>query len=188
MKLPYSVTEDIIAKVRAIPKDQILDMKNELQVAEPVLFKWAKDSVKEEIREIRYSGITMPSEESVKYVGAMLLQAKIEGFLIGLMSQDREWSNRFLLDDHSSDVPYIRPVTALLEGQLDKKFYDKIEKTMSAEESRDLTHWKNKALQAHRDHVQKQASLQKASSFFNKDDDPPSKPGVSPSPNVDITP
>jgi len=188
MKLPYSVTEDIISKVRAIPKDRIIDMKNELQVAEPVLFKWAKDSVKEEIREIRYSGVTMPSEESVKYVGSIILQAKIEGFLIGLMSQDREWSNRFLLDDHSSDCPYTNPVNALLEGQLDKKHYEKLEKTMTEEERHDITHWKNGALQAHKEFIQKQSSLKKAASFFNKDDDTPVKPNVSPSPNVDITP
>jgi len=189
MKLPYSVTEDIIAKVRSIPKDRIVDMKNELQVAEPVLFKWAKDSVKEEIREIRYSGVTMPSEDSVKYVGSIILQAKIEGFLIGLMSQDREWSNRFLLDDHSSDVPYIRPVTALLEGQLDKKYYDRIEKTMTEEERRDTTHWKNRALTAHKEYIQKQAALNKASSFFNRDDDSPPKPvAPSPTPELGITP
>ena len=191
MKLPYSVTEDIIAKVRAIPRDRIVDMKNELQVAEPVLFKWAKDSVKEEIREIRYSGVTMQSEESVKYVGSIILQAKIEGFLIGLMSQDREWGNRFLLDDHSSDVPYIRPVTALLEGQLDKKYYDRIEKTMTDDERQDQTHWKNRALLAHREYLLKQASLSKAATFFKDKDDndpPPAKSNVSPSPNVDITP
>ena len=189
MKLPYSVTEDIIAKVRSIPKDRVLDMKNELQVAEPILFKWAKDSVKEEIREIRYSGITMPSEESVKYVGSIILQAKIEGFLIGLMSQDREWNNRFLLDDHSSDVPYTNPVNAFLEGQADKKYYIEIEKTITDEERRDITHWKTKALTAHREFIQKQASLNKAASFFNnRDDDPPSKSNVSPTPNVDITP
>jgi hypothetical protein len=163
-------------------------MKNELQVAEPVLFKWAKDSVKEEIREIRYSGITMPSEESVKYVGSIILQAKIEGFLIGLMSQDREWSNRFLLDDHSSDVPYVRPVTALLEGQLDHKYYDRISSTMTEDERKDVTHWKHRALLAHKDFIQKQESLKKAASFFSKDDDAPSKPTPNSSPNVDITP
>ena len=188
MKLPYSVTEDIISKVRSIPKDRIVEMKAELQVAEPVLFKWAKDSVKEEIREIRYSGITMPSDESVKYVGSIILQAKIEGFLIGLMSQDREWSNRFLLDDHTSEVPYIKPVTALLEGQLDKKYYERIEKTITDEERKDQNNWKNKALKAHKEFIQKQTSISKASSFFGKDDDPPARPTSTSSPQVDIQP
>ena len=183
-KLPYSVTEDVIAKVRSIPKDRIMDMKSELQVAEPVFSKWAKDSVKEEIREIRYSGVTMPSEESVKYVGSIILQAKIEGFLIALMSQDREWSNHFLLDDKSSEVPYMRPVTALLDGQLDKKHYAEIERTMTETERADKGHWKHRALAAHREYTQRQASLQKASSFFKDDDSP--KPNASP--NVDITP
>jgi hypothetical protein len=189
MKLPYSVTEDIIAKVRSIPKDRIVDMKNELQVAEPVLFKWAKDSVKEEIRELRYSGVQMQSEDSVKYAGSIILQAKIEGFLIGLMSSDREWSNHFLLDDQSTDTPYVRPVNALLEGQLDKKYYDQIVKTMTDEERKDSTHWKNRALTAHKEYVQKQAALNKAASFFNNDDNvPPFKSSVGPTPNVDITP
>jgi hypothetical protein len=186
MKLPYSVTEDIIARVRSIPKDRIVDMKNELQVAEPILFKWAKDSVKEEIREIRYSGVSMPSEESVKYVGSIILQAKIEGFLIGLMSQDREWSNRFLLDDHSSDIRYVRPVTALLEGQLDRKYYAEIEKTMTEDERKDITHWKNKALVAHKEFIQNQAALKKAATYLSKDDEPPSK--TSPTPELGITP
>lgn len=186
MKLPYSVTEDIITKVRSIPKDRILDMKNELQIAEPLLFKWAKDSVKEEIREIRYSGITMPSEESVKYVASMLLQAKFEGFLIALMAQDREWSNRFLLDDKSSDVPYTNPVNALLEGKADKKYYVLLEKTITEEERNNKMHWKSKALLAYQEHSQKQTSLNKAASFFNSDDLP--KPNTSEPPNVQIDP
>lgn len=186
MKLSYSVTEDIISKVRSIPKDRIIDIKTELQVAEPVLFKWAKDSVKEEIREIRYSGVTMNSEESVKYVGSIILQAKIEGFLIGLMAQDREWSNHFLLDDHSPDGPYVCPVNALLDGQLDQKHYDEIEKTLTPEERQDPTNWKCKALTAHKEFVQRQASLSKAGSFLNKDDTP-SAP-LSPTPTVSIDP
>jgi hypothetical protein len=183
VKLPYSVTEDIISKVRSIPKDRIIDMKNELQVAEPILFKWAKDSVKEEIRDLRYS-IQMPSEESVKYLGGIILQAKIEGFLIGLMSADREWSNKFLLDDNSSECPYTNPVNALLDGQLDNKYYDEITKTLTDEEKKDTTHWKNKAIQAHKDFIQKTDSLKKASSFFNDLSSPKSNPTSSP--NVDI--
>lgn len=186
VKLPYSVTEDIISKVRSIPKDRIIDMKNELQVAEPVLFKWAKDSVKEEIRDLRYSGIVMPSEESVKYVGGIILQAKIEGFLIGLMSVDREWGNKFLLDDNSSDCPYINPVNALLDGQLDSKYYEEIAKTLTSEEKKDITHWKNKAIQAHKDFIQKTDSLKKASSFFNDLSLSKSSSSSTSSPNVDI--
>jgi hypothetical protein len=122
----HSVTEEIISKVRSIPKDRIVDMKNELQAAEPILYNWAKETAKEEAKEIRYFGVVIQSEEALRHVGSVILQAKIEGFLIGLMAHDNDWNNRFLMRDKSLEVPYLQPVTALMEGRLGDDIYEKI--------------------------------------------------------------
>lgn len=186
IRLPYAVTEDIINKVRSIPKDRILDMKIELQTTEPLFYKWAKDSVKQEIHELRYSGISIPSEELIKYLGGVILQAKIEGFLIGLMSQDREWSNKFLLTDSSNDVAYSSPLNALLEGKLDEKHYKAIQASLTNDEKNDPNNWKNKALSAFIENKNRKNNLKNAASFLGDDLNIPPSNNISPI--VDIKP
>lgn len=185
IRLPYSVTEDIITKIRSIPKDRILETKTELQTTEPVFYKWLKDSVKQEISELRYSGITIPSDEQVRYLGGIIVQAKIEGFLIGLASQDTEWSNKFLLDDETNITSFSNPLNSLLEGKLDERYYIKIKESLTDDEKNNINHWKNKALSAFLENKTKRQNLKNAASFLS---DNLSAPTSNLSPDIGITP
>lgn len=145
-----TVTDAIIAKVGSLTSTNVVDMKKEIQILEPNFYKWAKESIKEDINSIKFSGVTIHGDDALRSIGAILLQAKTEGFLIALMAQDREWADKLFVDHdkEESGVPFSEPIAALMSGKLDKKFYEKMEKELTAGERKDPNHWKNKAIAA----------------------------------------
>jgi len=190
------VTEDIIRKVCSISGQSISDVRKEMQVLEPVFYKWAKETIKEDINNIKYSGVTIHSDEAARTLGGILLQAKTQGFLIGIMAQDREWTDKLFID-HSTEedgVPYADPIAALMEGRLDRKLYEKMEKDMSPEERTNPEHWKSKAIATFKKNSQMREEAQSVRKFVreqNQEEQERKKKkgnGSEPPPTVELDP
>lgn len=153
MKNQGTVTEGIISSICKLTKSNLSDIRRELQNLEPAFDKWARISVKDDIQKIKYGGVTIHSEDAARAMGSIIIQAKIEGYLIAQMAQDREWCDKLFLDhnDDHEDIPYLNAVTALMDGKLSKDVYDKLERKMTDEEKDNPNHWKNRAINKFKD-------------------------------------
>ena len=190
-----TVNDDIIRSVHGLTGAEIQDVRKELSVLEPVFYRWIRDSVKEDVTQISYGGITIHTEEAAQSLSSYLARAKIEGFLIATMSQDREWTNGLFIDCRESEggVPYTEPVVAMLKGILDREVYMQMEKDMTQKEKDNPEHWKTKALKAFKENeairlastdVKKHLRKEKA----KRPNQGGSKKGGDSPPNVELTP
>lgn len=141
-----SITDNVIKSVDNISKKGMDSIMEELRVAEPSLYKWIKQSVKDDVSNMTFHGVTIHSPDAVKHIGGILVQAKVEAYLMARLSQDREWNALNGIEDEDLDVPHIHSIQAFSEGKLDDSHYKRLKTTMSAKEKKDKNHWKNKIL------------------------------------------
>lgn len=183
-----TVTEDVITAISKLSKTNWPDIQKEIQAQEPTFDKWAKSSVKDNLSEIRFAGVVYQSEEATRKVGSVLLKAKLEGFLMALMSQDREWKDNLFINgtDKDDDVPFKTPIMAFLSGKLDEDIYTQLEKTMTEDEKKDPDNWKNKALLAFKENSRLKEASGKAKKFLKKAK--PEKPDSQDDGDVSIQP
>lgn len=178
-----TVTEDVIQSITNLSRTNLSDLRKEMQVQEPTFDKWAKNSVKNDLNDIKFNGVSFNSDEAARYVGAVLLQAKSEGFLIATMAQDRAWCDKLFIDNQKQkdDIPFKTPIFAFMEGKLEESVYVNVEKTMTEDEKNDKDHWKHKALTAFKKNTLLKKSTVAARDFLNK-----KKPAASRPKNNDV--
>ena len=193
MKNQGTVTEGIINSICKLTKSNLSDIRRELQNLEPAFDKWARISVKDDIQKIKYGGVTIHSEDAARAMGSIIIQAKIEGYLIAQMAQDREWCDKLFLDhnDEHEDIPYLNAVTALMSGKLSKAVYEKLEKKMTDEEKADPDHWKNAAINNFKTNTNIKIVSKSVRDYMNNergDDSGNRSDGNDIPPDVEITP
>lgn len=168
MRNTGAVSDSIINAVRSLTKADLTNIKKELQVVEPALIKWARESVKDDVANVRMAGgITIHSEDGVRSLGSVIIQAKIEGFLTCLVAQDKEWASAFYIDDEESgDIPYRNCVNAFLEGRLEKEKYDVLALSMTKDEKNNPKHWKHQAIRKFKENQKKSEVVKTAKDFL----------------------
>lgn len=126
----------IVEKVKDITRDRrrAKKVQNMLEQTEPTLMEWIDDSTRVDITEIIRSGIQVPGQQTFDKIGSILVQAKIEGYLMATLSQDHFWCNKYGIRDTKGLNKEESRLKAFEEGKLEDSYYEQLEKKLTEED------------------------------------------------------
>ncbi len=164
-----TIDENIIHQVTGLSKKRLVVIRKELQETEPEFDKWIRSSIKDDVSNIKFGGVAFHSEDAAKTMGSILLQAKIEGYLMAMTASDRAWSDKFFLECvDENEIPYEIPINAFMAGKLDSSEYKELENNMTPKEKKDITNWKNIALNAYKKNNSMESSRRDIKTYLSQ--------------------
>jgi hypothetical protein len=178
-----TVTEDILQAVTTMSEGELNRIRLELHTVEPTFDKWTRTSVKNDINNIRYNGgVGLHTDDAVRYLGGVIIQAKIEGYLIAKYADDSQWAQSYCLEDNiQGDIPYSSPIATFLAGRLPPPYYEKLRESIGRDKTRGrkIAGWKQEALAAY-DRASSVDSEEKEIRKFLSDQEQKQKPRQGP--------